>query len=277
MEISSENRVATSVAEAKVVAATLTKEALYVEKNLSSPTPTKQPTFTLIPTKQPTFTRIPTKKATVKVKPTITLVPTNTLAPTNTPVPVATEVPYVAQIPEGWKQFVGNGLEIYLPNSWQGGTDNDLDLVFAELKKMSPEMATLASQVEAQRNQIRFFAIDFDASSSGTNINATKICAQVPLNVTLLNDICKQTNEVYEKIGGTFTCVSQEIIQTNAYKKVGVIIAEQEINNQKVKSIQYLVDDGNCFWMFTLTTSHENFENYRKILETSMETFRITE
>lgn len=257
--VSTPDRIATGVAEAKAVTATLTSEVSTISGKTQVPTKTpylKSPTATSTKTKTPTAKPSPSPKLT------------------------ATEPPSQARVPAGWKLFTGKGLEMYLPAGWQGGTDEVLDRIFEELKKMGGQIASLARQFEAQRSELRFFAFDFEAlrnnPSVGTSINATQACASISLNQAL-GIICQESEKAIKQAGGMFKCVQQKQTQVGHYKEAGYIIAEEELGGQKMKAIQYVIKQGGCFWMVTLTTTPGDFGKYQTLLETAMETFRITD
>lgn len=153
-----------------------------------------------------------------------------------------------------------------------------LDAIFEELKKMGPQMASLATQLEAQRSQIFFYAIDFEAlenSSVATNINVTQVCSTISLNEAL-GIICQESEKTIKQAGGTFKCIQQELTPVGPYKEAGYFIAEEELASRKMKAIQYVIKQEGCFWMVTLTTTSEDFEKYRTIFDAAMGTFRIT-
>ena len=107
--------------------------------------------------------------------------PTATTRPTDTPVPTATPTALA-----GWTKFEGSGIEMWLPDSFEGGDlENDLGVLVDKLKALGPEFESVAATIEANPAAFVLWAFDSDLGSSGYLTNVNVIQEQVVSAVTL--------------------------------------------------------------------------------------------
>jgi hypothetical protein len=86
-----------------------------------------------------------------------------------------TAVPTFAP-PEGWNKFEGEGIDVWLPNSYQGGNlEKDLDVIVGRLETLGPEYEQIIQTIKANPSLFVLWAFDTYIGDTGflTNMNIT--------------------------------------------------------------------------------------------------------
>lgn len=177
------------------------------------------------------------------------------------------------EIPAGWKLFDSNEFELYLPEQWEGGTEEELQGVIAALREEG--QTELASQVEAARSYLLFWGYDSETTSSEalTNINIGSESA----SFTTLNQYMDlgydQMEEQYEQMGYSFSILEQDVVSLGSNKEVGRTVVSEEVMGFEVRVVQYVIKSGSVFWIITFTTSPEEFNQYIQTFDKAVEVF----
>jgi len=186
------------------------------------------------------------------------LKPTATLAPTVTPIP-------------GWAKFGAGAVELWLPESFQGGDlSNDLDVIVGRLKAMGPEYETIAKTIEQNPGAFVLLAFDSSVGDSGSVTNVTVAKEKVLSSMTI--ETCLDAME--KQLPASFTVVERDTVQLEPYL-AGRVVAEMRASNVAVKELFYLVKQGNVMWLISYATGQSEFESRLPQFEQSIRTLRL--
>jgi hypothetical protein len=196
-----------------------------------------------------------------------------------TPACKGTEPEVVAvQIPEGWNQFKGDGFELYLPENWEGGSKEEFDSLIEKLKQIDLEQ--LASLVESNRSYMLFWAYDTEITSLAdfrTNINIVSESAPSYSLNEYMDFAYENAADTFEQMGYEFNIIDQKVVSLGNNNEVGRTIVEQTIAGFESKLAQYAIKHDSDFWVLTLTTGVEEFDQNIQTFDKIVETFKITE
>ena len=199
--------------------------------------------------------------------------PTATFPPipqTAIPQPTLTSEP--TAIP-GWKKFEGAGFELWLPESYEGGTiSDDLDLILERMAALGPEFER-ASQLLAQNPDVFiFYALESNMGADGfiTNVNIFK--EQVASTFTIEQFIEGSISQ----FPATMQVIDTEILTINQYP-AGKIEVQYELEGRTIQQVMCLFLQGTAIWGVTYSTSMVDFGHQLPMFEQSISTFKITQ
>jgi len=183
----------------------------------------------------------------------------------------------VVQIPEGWKKFIGSGFELYLPEKWEGGSEEELNSIIEKLRDMGQDQ--LASQVEAGLSSMLFWAYDPDNPTTNVNILSEHIPSEYSeISLDEYMELSyKNVAEAYEESGYSFNIIEQNVVPLGNYEEVGRTIFEQTIMGIESKTAQYMIKSDSDFWILTFGTEPGEFEQNIQTFDKTVETFNIIE
>ncbi len=219
---------------------------------VATPTPTATSTGT--PTATPTSTATLTPTAT----PTSTDTPTVTLTPTATPMP-------------GWEKFEGGGVELWLPESYEGGDlSEDVEVIVERLRSFGPDFEQMAQSIEQNPSMYVMWAFDSEVGESGflTNVNVGKerILSAMTID-TYLDAALGQFPALLQ--------VTERDIVTLTDHEAGRLVIEFEIHGVAVKEVLYAIKEGTTMWLITFATGAGEFDQRLPVFEQSALTFAI--
>ena len=183
-----------------------------------------------------------------------------------------TQTPQASICPEGWSRLEGRGVELCLPGTWDGGSDDRLEKTLARLRSLGPEGEKMASQLESNLNSIIFWA--FNTHVVGMNV----LIANIPASGTVsqfMDEQCQLIPDHYKQIGGTAKCLETSVISVGPFQDVGRLVIEETISGYDLKAIQYTFPQGNTFWLVYFTTPSAQYSEYLPIFETAITTLNI--
>jgi hypothetical protein len=221
-------------------------------------------------TPEPVATSAPT--ATSEPAATATPQPTATSEPTVTPTPepTATTEPTAAVL-DGWEKFEGAGIELWLPESYEGGNlAEDLDVIVGNLRSLGPEFEQMAQLIEQNPTAYVLWAFDSDVGSSGflTNVNVTT--EQILSAVTVETYMDAVSNQLPEQ----FQVLEQDMVTLGDYE-AGRMVLELAMEGVTAKEVLYIVKDGNTVYGITFATGADEFEERLPEFEQSASSFTV--
>lgn len=196
-----------------------------------------------------------------------------TRTPPRTPAPAAisTPIPPTPAPLAGWKQFEGRGVGLWLPENFEGGDlANDLEVIANRLKSLGPPYEQMANTIK--QNPALFVLLIFDSKigrgGGFTNVVVTK---EQVLSVVTLDTFMDETARQFP---ATFTVADRKKVHLDAYE-AGQFVINSEINNNKIKSLVYIIKNKNVFWSISYNAIMTEFEELLPTFERSANTFRI--
>ncbi len=234
-----------------------------------TPAATPEPP-TAAPTATPTATTVPTAtpSPTATRRPTVTPRPSATPKPTNTPRPTV-------DAPSGFKPLTGDGVTLWLPESYKGGSMSGKDraVLIANMKGLGGDFARMAEQFENMAQNVLFFAYDPEMNPQGglTNVNIVEIpvfsgVEPATLAELMASQLPKQFKGI--KVGEV------EPVNLPLYPAAR-FTAQMSVNQVTVKELLYIVTAANATYLVTYATSAAEFDDLLPVFEQSIETFSL--
>lgn len=204
--------------------------------------------------------------------PTIPIPPTDTVEP-----PTATPQAVAAVCPEGWTRREGRNVDMCLPVSWEGGSDDRLDQGIAKLNTMGADGQRMASAIQSARSSIIFWAFDTTEANVATNVNIGNDPVSMPITQFMEGE-CQQLPAYYEQqLGGTANCLEHIVIAAGSFKDVGRVTIEETLSGINMKAVQYIIKQGQTYWEVTFTTDLTRFAESFAVFETAIGTLNISQ
>ena len=172
-----------------------------------------------------------------------------------------------------WKFIKGNGVEISLPSSYEGGNPSnkqDLNALASKLKTINPEYEQRIAAIKQNPNAIALLAFDTQNNQSGflTNVNIT---TQAVENGTTLD---KYLQAATQQLTTQYDILERKVVLLGK-EKVGRIITQPKASGAPIKQLFYIVPQGNRFWLITYSTSKTEFDQRLPNFEKSIRTFKL--
>jgi hypothetical protein len=170
----------------------------------------------------------------------------------------------------GWEKFSGGGIELWMPESFEGGDlANDLDVIVERLRSLGPEYEKLAEIIEQNPSAIVLLVYDTKIGPAGflTNVNVVK--EKVVSTVTLelyLESSSKQMASYGFKVS------EQKIIQLDNYEAGWLVV---QADTLKAKEAIYVITVKNTMWVITYATGINEFSARLPTFNQSANTINI--
>ena len=171
----------------------------------------------------------------------------------------------------GWEKFEGKGVEVWLPESFEGGDlENDVDVVVQNLRRLGSEYEQTAEMIEQNPDMFAIWVFDSEVGPSGalTNLNVTseKVLSAITLDTYL--------DAVSGQLHSAFAIVEREIVTLSGYE-AGRLVIEVSAPVLVAKELMYAIKEGGTMWVIAYTTGADEFDERLPIFEQSAETFKI--
>lgn len=171
----------------------------------------------------------------------------------------------------GWQLFEGDEVELWLPDSFEGGNlEEDLPVVVDALRNLGPDFIEIAATIENNPEAFAIWAFDSQMGSPGflTNVNVTR---EQVLSVVSLDDYL---DAVSRQLGPGFEILSQEKVQLNG-TEAGLLEIALQLPEVNARELVYIMKEGNTIYALTYATHEEEWEERRPVFEQSAQTFRV--
>jgi len=170
----------------------------------------------------------------------------------------------------GWEKFSGGGIELWMPDSFEGGDlANDLDVVIERLRSLGPEYEKLAEIIEQNPSAIALLVYDSQIGTSGflTNINVVKekVISTVTLELYLDSSVQQMTSY-------GFKVSEQKMIQLDNYETARLVL---QLDALKAKEVIYMIKEKNTVWVITYATGAAEFSTRLPTFDRSANTINI--
>lgn len=184
--------------------------------------------------------------------------------------PPATSEPTATPIP-GWEKFEGGGVELWVPESYEGASiDEDIDVIVEKLRAFGPDFEQMAQTIEQNPSMYVIWAFDSEIGDSGflTNVAVTteKVLSAMTLD-TYLDAALKQ-------LPAAFQVVERDIVALDDHR-AGRLVIEFTVSGVVGKEVMYAIKDDNAMWVVTYATGAEEFDQRLPFFEQSALTFAI--
>lgn len=168
---------------------------------------------------------------------------------------------------QGWKKLQGEGVELQLPKSYEGGNPKK---DYKEIRKKVETLGNKSNSITRtlSRKTSAFFAFDSQGAKTGNFTNVIIVKDKMPRRISL-----KQlTNALAKRMSkGDRKLIDKEIISLDNYQAGKIITQKGE-----AQQMMYLIKDGQNSWGVIYTTTVNNFERHSPTFQESINTLRIT-
>jgi hypothetical protein len=182
----------------------------------------------------------------------------------------ATPQPTVIPIP-GWEKFEGDGVELWLPESYEGGSPaENLDVIVEMIRTLGPDFEQAAQVIERNPSMFLLYVFDSEIGDSGFLTNVVVGTMSVPSSLTLDTVLDEMTKELPD----LQRVIRQEIVSYEHYQ-AGRVVIESSILDVHTKQVNYVIKDGNTIWLVVYATGRDEFDQRLLTFEQSIRTFRV--
>jgi hypothetical protein len=171
----------------------------------------------------------------------------------------------------GWEKFSGGGIELWMPESFDGGDlANNLDIIIERLRSLGPEFEKLAETLEQNPSAIVLLVYDTKIGPTGflTNVNVVKekVVSSMTLDLYL-----KSSSKQMASYG--FRVSEQKIIRLDNYEAGRLVIQADAL---QAKEAIYVIKVKNTMWVITYATGSAEFSARLPTFDQSANTIYIT-
>ncbi len=169
----------------------------------------------------------------------------------------------------GWKTFEGGGVQISLPDNYEGGSVDEMDDIVQKMESMAPEYSAIAEAMAASPDLFTLWAYDPEISSGGFMTNVIVLKEPIPSGITLESYIQAASNLLPPEM----RIVEQEIVSLDKYEAARWIM-ETTMMGTTVKQVAYAIKDDKTMYTVTFSTGSNEFNKRLPDFEKSIESFR---
>lgn len=158
--------------------------------------------------------------------------------------------------PAGWQNLTAQGFEIWLPQSYVGGTDQDFESAINRLSELGAEFEEMARSLESNRSLIVLFALDQITGSSGVITNVIVGKEIVPESRSMESYLDSYANNLPDQ----YRIIQKEALPDARYPTMKLVteISAPEIGN--LTQILYGIKYGGAVWQIVFSTAVDEFE-----------------
>jgi hypothetical protein len=200
-----------------------------------------------------------------------TTAPTQALgpAPGLTLPPAWTPTAYIPPgFAEGWSTLTGNGVELMLPTSYEGGDPTALTQELMDLLDESPATASFADAIRQNPAGYRLLAID----RSNDSIVAVTV-RDVPAEVSMSEYVEAIGAAIVEQIPGT--SILDKGVLAFREGEASWLLLEFVLEEEASWQLSYGVRQGDQVWNFNYAGAREDYPQLQPIFDQSLQTIRF--
>jgi hypothetical protein len=171
----------------------------------------------------------------------------------------------------GWEKFEAGGLELWLPESWEGGDPSeDIDIIVEALRSAGPDFEEYAQMIEEDPSMFVLWAFDLEVGESGglTNVTVVKEGVFSTMTIDMYLDL------IPEGLPAMVQVTERGIVMLTD-REAGRLVLEWEVSGVTAKQVMYVIKGGTTMWVITFTTQPGEFDQRLPVFEQSALTFAI--
>lgn len=178
--------------------------------------------------------------------------------------PTATPIP-------GWERFEGRGVELWLPESFEGGDlGKDVDVIAQNLRRFAPDSEQIAQMIEQNPEMYALWAFDTEVGDQGFLTNAAVTTEKVMSSITL--DV--YLDAALKQFPAWLRMMERDIVDIGDYQ-AGRLLIEFDMVGIEGQEVMYAIKDGNTMWVITYATGADEWEERFRDFEQSASTFKV--
>jgi hypothetical protein len=169
---------------------------------------------------------------------------------------------------EGWATLTGNGVELMLPTSYEGGDPTALTQDLLDLLDESPATASIAEAIRQNPAGYRLIAID----RSNDSIVAVTV-RDAPAEVSMSEYVEAISAAIVEQIPGT-SILDKGVLAFRG-GEAGWLLLEFVLEEDASWQLSYGVRQGDQVWNFDYAGAREDYPQLQPIFDQSLQTIRF--
>ncbi len=183
--------------------------------------------------------------------------------------PKWTETPTIQKSPSpGWKIFTGTGVELWLPESFEGGDPIQRREELIEMvRSLGPEYESYVQAIEGSSTGMVLVCFDLDVS--GTIVGVTK--RDVPPEISLEQYLEGLGEALVSEIPGT-SVIESSIIQFERFE-AGRLVIEFVTGEAASRQLTYVVLEGGLVWTVSYASPLDRYAELVPVFEESITSF----
>jgi len=195
------------------------------------------------------------------------ITPVVALPPEWTPTPAP-----AAQLPAGWHPLLGSGVELWLPESFDGGDPaTRRDELITNLSALGAGYENLVALLEAGAPGMVFFAYDSGLAGATVGITRRDLPASVPLSEYLavfVSEVPNSAPGIVVLDHGTLNVGGED---------VGKVMMDITTGGTTATQVSYILHRGDVVYTVSYAVPREFFAEAQPAFEASIGSFRVTQ
>jgi hypothetical protein len=175
-----------------------------------------------------------------------------------------TIVPTITPIP-GWHMLENAGFQIWLPESFIGGSNLTINAVLPQLSQKGPSYAKIAQSLQQRGTPYTVFAVDTNSKPDKVTyllVGNEKITAQMDISAyldLLSKNLVAQTS--------LFQIIQKEVIPSDRYPTGKIVVELNTLESGDIKQVVYAEKNGGAVWQVSFTTPVEEFDQRSPVFD----------
>jgi len=169
---------------------------------------------------------------------------------------------------EGWATLTGNGVELMLPTSYEGGDPTALTQELLDLLDESPATASIAEAIQQNPAGYRLIAID----RSNDSIVAVTV-RDVPAEVSMSEYVEAIGAAIVEQIPGT--SILDKGVLAFREGEASWLLLEFVLEEEASWQLSYGVRQGGQVWNFNYAGARDDYPQLQPIFDQSLQTIHF--
>ena len=177
---------------------------------------------------------------------------------------VPTILPTITPIP-GWHMLEYAGFQIWLPGSYVGGSNLNIDMVIPQLSQKDPGYAKIAQSLKQRGTPYIVFAVDTDSKPDKVTymlVGNEKLSKPIEIG-GYLDSLAKNLTAQ----SSLFQIIKKEVIPSDRYPTGRIVVELNTLESGDIKQVVYAVKNGGTVWQISFTTPVEEFEGRAPVFE----------
>ena len=175
-----------------------------------------------------------------------------------------TIVPTITPVP-GWHMLENAGFQIWLPPSFLGGSNLNIDAVIPQLTQKDPNFAKIPQSLKQRGTPYIVFAVD-------TNSQPDKVTYMLVANEKLstpleIGDYLDLLAKNLVAQSSLFNVLQKEVLSSNRYPIGKLAVELNTLESGDIKQVVYALKSGGAMWQISFTTPTEEFDGRSPIFE----------
>lgn len=169
----------------------------------------------------------------------------------------------------GWEVFTGVGVELWLPDSFEGGDPVERrEELLAMVRSLGPEYESYVRAVEESPTGMVLVA--FDLETLGTIVGVTK--REIPPEITLEEYIVGLSDAFVSEIPGT-SVIERSVVQLDQFE-AGRIVLEFVTGEAVSRQLTYVILEEGLVWTVSYASPLDQYAPLVPVFEESISSFQ---